>query len=278
MKSCAVVLIFLVVLILIHAGSTYKLTLICKNELKSRAPFPCKHSRVGRQLGLMRKEALLMSKLILSTLLFLETLLILLFATHLFRSSLPKIKDYGDLATFIAKYQNAFSENVILNISGEESSRVPCNRDGFIKFHLLLTFRSYKILMGFQALACIYKLWLGFNEFRASHIVKWMGNGCYYISLRNVVLIQHMPKAKVPIIDIVERGLHEIPVGIPSRSREYNPGYSLDGDISSQVPITRRIFGPDSRTTKVTVMSALKKLLLVQLCPQLSGFQVRFLL
>ncbi|KAA8544317.1 hypothetical protein F0562_022329 [Nyssa sinensis] len=83
------------------------------------------------------------------------------------RFDLPLLRtnDDRDLATFIAKYQDALSEDVIINLGAEESSDVPCSRKGF-------------------------------NEFQASHIVKRMRNGCYYISPRNVGLIQCSPQGE----------------------------------------------------------------------------------
>ncbi|KAA8546257.1 hypothetical protein F0562_003004 [Nyssa sinensis] len=215
-----------------------------------------------------------------------------------FDLSLPKIKDEGDLTAFIAKYQDAFPENVIVNLGGEESLGILCSSKDFIKFHLLVialgfkfpianfyrqffeffhiapsqfTPNGYRILIGFQALIRIYKFRLGFNEFRASYIVKWMGNKCCYISHRNMVLIQYLPQsekdrdlsrlldpngqwAEVPTINIVESGLHRIPVGIPFRSYEYSHSYSLDRHNSPRVPIKRRILDADGRMTEVTVM------------------------
>ncbi|KAA8532328.1 hypothetical protein F0562_032417 [Nyssa sinensis] len=46
-----------------------------------------------------------------------------------FDPSLPQIKDDGDLVAFIAKYQDAFLEDMIINLSGKESSGVPCSRE-----------------------------------------------------------------------------------------------------------------------------------------------------
>ncbi|KAA8544792.1 hypothetical protein F0562_019504 [Nyssa sinensis] len=105
-------------------------------------------------------------------------------ASH-FDQPLPQIKDDRDLAAYIAKFQDAFLEDMIVNLGGESHlvSSVAAK----------LTPSVYRILMGFQALIRFYKLQLGFNEFWAFHIVKQMGNGCYYISPHNVILIQRFP-------------------------------------------------------------------------------------
>ncbi|KAA8547201.1 hypothetical protein F0562_003643 [Nyssa sinensis] len=53
------------------------------------------------------------------------------------KEAIRVINDDGDLTAFITKYQDAFPEDVIVNLAGEESSSVPYNREGFIKFHPL---------------------------------------------------------------------------------------------------------------------------------------------
>ncbi|KAA8534610.1 hypothetical protein F0562_032131 [Nyssa sinensis] len=113
-----------------------------------------------------------------------------------FNPLLPRIKDDSDLVTLIVEYQEAFSKDVIVNLGGEEAFGVPCSCKGFITFHLVLTPTSYRILIGFQAFAYIYKLRLGFTEFRASYIIKRIGTNCYYISLCSAILIQNQPQGE----------------------------------------------------------------------------------
>ncbi|KAA8524319.1 hypothetical protein F0562_010742 [Nyssa sinensis] len=207
-----------------------------------------------------------------------------------FDPPLPRIKDDRDLVAFIA------------------------NCKGFIKFHPLvialglkfpvasfyriapsqLTPSGYQILMGFQALAYFYNLRLGFSEFWASHIVKQIGNDCYYVSPRSVVLIQRLPQGEKgwdkctlkiggvwrfpfdwewsifldpsskqvvegPTIDILEPGLFGIPIGIPFGSRRYSLRYSLDREGFSQAPLKMQIFGADGPMKEVMVMVRLEE-------------------
>ncbi|KAA8529805.1 hypothetical protein F0562_034338 [Nyssa sinensis] len=48
------------------------------------------------------------------------------------KDELLKIKNDGDLVAFITKYQDAFLEDVIIYLGGEESSSVPCSREGSV--------------------------------------------------------------------------------------------------------------------------------------------------
>ncbi|KAA8531064.1 hypothetical protein F0562_005773 [Nyssa sinensis] len=114
---------------------------------------------------------------------------------------LPWIKDDGDLAAFITKYQDTFLEDVIINLGGKESSSVPCSREGRVRDKANV-----------RPLPCEY------SEAKLSHAFAIKDRDCSSLldSSRQVV--------EGPTIDILEPGLF----GIPSKSREYSPGYSLD--------------------------------------------------
>ncbi|KAA8532287.1 hypothetical protein F0562_032320 [Nyssa sinensis] len=51
---------------------------------------------------------------------------------------LPQINNDGDLVAFIAKYQDTFPDDVIVNLGSEQSSGVPYSSECFIKFHPLV--------------------------------------------------------------------------------------------------------------------------------------------
>ncbi|KAA8514897.1 hypothetical protein F0562_018076 [Nyssa sinensis] len=158
----------------------------------------------------------------------------------LFDPPLPKIKDDGDLAAFIAKYQHTFLENVIVNLGGEESYGVPCSY--FIKFYPVGFSRCQ--MNGERLLLHLPPQHYFDSESTSSEVELSRAfavkdrDWSYFLDLsRNSI--------EVPIIDVLEPGLHGIPVGIPTKQREYSLVYSSDKDESPRVLVNIRIFNAD---------------------------------
>ncbi|KAA8547322.1 hypothetical protein F0562_003814 [Nyssa sinensis] len=167
-----------------------------------------------------------------------------------FNSSLPWIKDDGDLTTFIAKYQDAFPENVIISLGGEELFGVSCSREGFIKFH------PQVIALGFKfPIASFYRQFFKFfriasksidsQRVRDKAIAKPLLNKYNEVELSHAFAIKDWdwsslldPSRQVvelPTIDILEPGLFGILVGILFRKSWVEPGETLPNSMISIV-------------------------------------------
>ncbi|KAA8517330.1 hypothetical protein F0562_017621 [Nyssa sinensis] len=155
-------------------------------------------------------------------------------------SSLPKIRDNEDLATIISKYQDEFIDNVIVNLGGKKSSGV-----------LSSSKVSIKVCIGEKANT--KPLAHEYNKAKLSRDFVVEDRDWSHLFYLNRQLIEG------PTIDVLEPGLHGLPVSIHFWRCEYNPSYSPDKDAYPQVPLKGRIFSVDEKMIEVTVMVHLEK-------------------